>query len=73
MCGDIFMIEIVNLTEHEITFDPAMHLPSIPSGDKIARVYFEQELLSYINDIPIYTNKNGRIKGLPKSSKEDSW
>jgi hypothetical protein len=60
------MIDVINLTEHEVTFDRALGIPNIPKSGKIARVYFEQEQINPLNDIPVYRNVNGWIKGLPK-------
>lgn len=57
---------IINLTEHPISWDPAMNLQEIEPSGKICRVFFEQELDHHINGYPAYKSTTGWIKGLPK-------
>lgn len=60
------MTEIINLTEHPITWDYKMGIPEIPPSGKISRVYFEQALDHHLNQYPAYHSTVGWIKGLPK-------
>ena len=60
------MVEIVNLIPHDVIIDEDnQDSIIIPEAQSIARMLYEQEYMGHIENIPIYKNVTGWIKGLP--------
>jgi hypothetical protein len=61
-------VEFVNLTPHEVViYDQNNNvILRIPPSGQVARVSQSEELVGYINGIPIYSLKYSDIQGLPE-------
>jgi hypothetical protein len=60
------MVEIINLIPHEVIIDEdGSDSIILKEADSIARMLHEQEYMGALNNIPIYKNTAGWVKGLP--------
>jgi hypothetical protein len=57
--------ELINLTPHEVLIEEDSEEIKFEEGKKTTRILYEQEFDHNVDDIAIYHNVTGWIKGLP--------
>lgn len=59
--------DLVNLTSHVVRIDLVTGELVLPPSGLVARVLYSQDILGYINAVPVVHNTNGELKCLPSS------